>query len=229
MNPILQQMAAQGQSVFTASGDQGCASASSLADQPFITAVGGTTKGLGWVDGVVTNTYPGETCWAHCSGGYISGTWPIPSYQVAGASTNPHASQTMRNVPDIAAYASAISNPACFIYLGGKVSGSWQGTSIASPLWAAFAALANQYNGKLGLSRVGFLNPTLYAIGMSPEYASVIHNINDGNNNSNVGCRGFVCSSGYNLVTGWGSMNGATLFKELLSTLLKLLFKYNIS
>lgn len=214
LNTTLQQMAAQGQSVFAASGDSGCANLPSPGDQPFITGVGGTVKGSGYVNGV-TPTYPGENTWQYQSGGGISATWPIPSYQRAAAKGNPQASKTKRNVPDVAAFAGTHYAPWYYIYANGVDSGPWAGTSIASPLWAAFIALTNQSNQAQGLTNVGFLNPALYKIGASPQYSATFHDMNDGNSNANTGCRGYTAIAGYDLVTGWGSMNGAPLIAEL--------------
>ena len=46
------------------------------------------------------------------------------------------------------------------------------GTSVAAPLWAGFAALANQRAASAGLSSIGFLNPALYHIGTNSGYAA---------------------------------------------------------
>ncbi len=92
---IFQQIAAQGQSVFSAAGDAGsddCAgqaasavapnlSADDPASQPYVTGVGGTTM----VD--ATNP-PTETVWNNGpfgggGGGGISETWAMPSWQTA--------------------------------------------------------------------------------------------------------------------------------------------------
>ncbi len=108
----LQEMAVQGQSFFTASGDSGStmcyqATRTSLSHdnslsvidpggQPFATGVGGTF--LGNADGTTpTNgTYAGEGVWndggadalghqAAGSGGGVSSVWPMPAYQSGAA------------------------------------------------------------------------------------------------------------------------------------------------
>jgi subtilase family serine protease len=223
LNTVLIQMAAQGQSNFAGSGDDGSAGWGDPEDQPYITSVGGTLKGNGYVNGVVTAVYPGEGAWPN-SGGGISPIWPIPSYQKAAAALNKQASQTIRNYPDVSAYAGSNYLPKYFMYLNGQTSGAWGGTSLASPLWAAFICLANQNNAAHGLKNIGFLNPIIYEIGASPAYQTAFHDIADGVNNSQpIGggknSEGFVAVAGYDMITGWGSMNGANLIQTLESYL----------
>jgi subtilase family serine protease len=62
------------------------------------------------------------------------------------------ASASNRNFPDVAMTASGFE-----VVINGRVL-SESGTSLSSPLWAAFTALAAQRAGH----RLGFLNPTLY-------------------------------------------------------------------
>jgi hypothetical protein len=97
------------------------------------------------------------------------------------------------------------------IYTGCKAGGETTGladvvfgTSAATPLWAGFMALANQQNQAKG--RIGFPNPTLYAIGRGANYATSFNDIND-NTTSNAGCDGtqYTAVAGYDQVTGWGS------------------------
>jgi hypothetical protein len=83
------------------------------------------------------------------------------------------------------------------------------GTSAAAPLWAGFAALVNQRSVQNGAGLMGFLNPTLYAIGLtrgSPTdlYSNSFNDITSGNNANGFGS-GFSAVPGYDLVTGWGS------------------------
>ena len=72
------QMAAQGQSIFSAAGDSGAndnGSSLSIDDpsgQPYMTAVGGTTLTTG-----SGGAYVSETTWSSGGGG-VSSVWPIP-------------------------------------------------------------------------------------------------------------------------------------------------------
>jgi kumamolisin len=83
------------------------------------------------------------------------------------------------------------------------------GTSAAAPTWAGAIAQLNQVLGR----RVGFLNRELYSLGQEQQRggAAVFHDITQGSSTFN-GVRGFVAGPGYDLVTGWGSMNGPEFF-----------------
>ena len=106
LDPIFKELAAQGQSVFVATGDNGSRTpADSVwpADDPYVTAVGGTdltTNGPGgpWLS---------ETGWSGSAGMPSKNNVPIPGYQllpgVINASNN--GSTTLRNIPDVAAEA----------------------------------------------------------------------------------------------------------------------------
>ena len=85
-------MAAQGQSIYAASGDSGAfdngstLSVDDPASQPYMTAAGGTT-----LTTLANQTYVKETAWWDPTrkiggGGGISAVWPIPSWQVGAAS-----------------------------------------------------------------------------------------------------------------------------------------------
>ena len=55
------------------------------------------------------------------------------------------------------------------------------------------------------------MNPAIYSIGVGSGYAADFHDITSGSN-------GFSAVTGYDLVTGWGSPNGASLINALAST-----------
>ena len=133
--------AAQGQSLFVATGDNGSASAASYvwpSDDPLVVAVGGTditTKTAG-------GAWKSETGWSGSAGMPSKNKVPIPSYQqLSGVvtSTN-HASENCvtsrmsqrRPIP---------ANLSCY---DGACYGGNGGTSYAAPLWAGFLALVNQ-------------------------------------------------------------------------------------
>ncbi|MDQ2687573.1 MAG: S53 family peptidase, partial [Armatimonadota bacterium] len=106
---IFQQMAAQGQTIYSASGDFGAfddgktLSVDDPGSQPFVCAVGGTRLSVTGPGG----TYTGETTWNDgspadgASGGGVSAVWPLPSYQQGVVSAASGGSGTMRNVPDV--------------------------------------------------------------------------------------------------------------------------------
>jgi subtilase family serine protease len=202
IDPIFKEMAAQGQTVFVATGDNGSATPGDVvwpADDPYITAVGGTD---------LTTTGPGgawksETGWNGSAGMPSKNKVPIPSYQkIAGVinSLN-HGSKTLRNIPDVAAEANT-NQYSC--YDGGCFGGNG-GTSYAAPQWAGLTALANQQAIAGGGTALGFLNPALYAIGTGSSYDSDFHDITSGSNGK------YSAVTGFDLVTGWGSPNGPNL------------------
>jgi hypothetical protein len=89
------------------------------------------------------------------------------------------------------------------------------GTSCAAPLWAAFTALVNQQAVANGKSTVGFINPAVYAIGLSSELYADFHDITTGNNFSSSSPTQIPAVTGYDLCTGWGTPAGAALINAL--------------
>ena len=88
---------------------------------------------------------------------------------------------------------------------------SYGGTSFAAPLWAGYLALVNQQAMANGNKALGFINPSLYTIGAGSSYDTDFHDITSGSN-------GYSATTGYDLVTGWGSPNGANLLNALAGT-----------
>ena len=214
-DPIFQEFAAQGQSFVSASGDDGAFNESTYSFpsvDPYITVVGGTvltTSGRG-------GAWLAESAWPESGGGYVSGT-PIPGWQqLAGVITAPNqGSPEWRNSPDVAAEAD-FDNPT--VVNGNFVTG-YGGTSFAAPRWAGFLALVNQQSVANGRDTVGFINPVLYNLGLSSNYASALHDITNGSNPPETGGgSGFNAVPGYDLVTGWGSPAGAPLIDQLAGT-----------
>ena len=214
-NTIFKQMAAQGQSLFAASGDAGAYDNRSTltvddpASQPYVTGVGGTRLTTVSAGGA----YAGETTWnggsisAGAGGGGISQIWGFPAYQSGFISQAAGGSATSRNVPDVAL--DSDPNTGYAIY----VSGGWHiygGTSCAAPLWSAFTALVNQQRTANGLAVLGFANPSLYAVGAGANYAQDFHDTAD--NSSNLY---YHAVTGYDLATGLGTFNGVNLLADL--------------
>ena len=212
---IFKQMSTQGQTFFSASGDNGAfASGSNTlgvldpASQPYVTGVGGTTL---TVDS--SGNYVSESSWwanSNGGGGGISQVWSIPSYQTANGiiNLNNAGSTSSRNVPDV----SLNANPneiSYVIYFDGALE-LVGGTSAAAPIWAAFTSLVNEYRSQLGKPAVGFINPTLYSLGTSNEYSYVFHDINDGSTNGY-----YKAVTGFDLSTGWGSFKGQAMLLAL--------------
>lgn len=210
-DPIFMEFKAQGQTLFVASGDSDAYRTGSRyvypADDAYVTSVGGTdltTNGAG-------GSWKSETAWTPYSGGGISpNRIAIPSYQqTAGVITTANkGSKTYRNSPDVAAEA----NTDNYICYDGTCAGGWGGTSFAAPRWAAYLALVNQQSVAHGHGTLGFINPTIYSIGLgkgSTSYGTNFHDITSGNNGT------YSTQKGYDLVTGWGSPNGSNLINTL--------------
>jgi hypothetical protein len=217
-NQIYQQYAAQGQSFFQASGDQDAYTPDTFqtADNPYITIVGGTTltttgPGGAWASEAVWNwrtptPFGGE--WG--SGGGISPTVGIPSYQQGISMFASQGSITMRNVPDVALTADNI-----YVRANGADVLGEGGTSAAAPLWAGFTSLVNQQAAAAGLPPVGFLNPALYNIGKGTNYLAGFNDITRGDNYWPGSVTNYPAVSGYDLCTGWGTPNGTNLINLL--------------
>jgi kumamolisin len=209
---VFRQMAAQGISVYAASGDQGAdANGSGLSvedpgTQPFVVAVGGTHLNSG-ADGSYISESTWDQSFTSATGGGISQVWGLPSWQSQVATSLNLASNTMRNVPDISLDADPSTGYSIYLNGGWTVYG---GTSCATPIWAAFTALVNQNRVSSGLPALGFANPYLYAIGKAQANSPAFHDIRDGSTNGY-----YPAVSGYDDATGWGSMNGTNLFNQL--------------
>lgn len=209
------EMAMQGQSFFNASGDSDAYAGSvpTPADDPNITVVGGTTLTTtgpvgAWVSETVWNWGGGTG-----SSGGISTHIPIPTWQQGINMTTNQGSTTLRNLPDVALTADNV-----YVMYGNGEAGTFGGTSCATPLWAAFISLANQLALTNGQPTVGFLNPTVYAMGKGSNalsYTALFHDIATGNNESPSSPTRFSAEPGYDLCTGWGTPGGSNLVTAL--------------
>ncbi len=219
---FFEEFAAQGQTLFTASGDWG---AFPNPDEPYyypgedplVTAVGGTTLTTNGAGG----SWASETAWLYLISGYASGGGispdgiPIPSWQAGVANSSNGGSTTLRNVPDVA-MESDFDTWGCAIGGTGVLcDGVFSGTSLSAPRWAGFLALVNQQAASLGSPPLGFINPAIYAIGQGPNYDRDFHDVTTGNNNCCGQSLWFSAAPGYDLVTGWGSPNGQNLINDL--------------
>jgi hypothetical protein len=200
--PIFKELAAQGQSVFASSGDNGAYGTDLYpASDPFVTTVGGT---------VLSTTVPGGA-WAAETAGTSSGggitSYPIQSDQTPLINSQNQGSTTYRNVPDVAANATGF-----YVCSNGGTCGGSGGTSLATPLWAGFTALANQ---NADGTTIGFLNPIIYQLAQGSNYSSDFHDITSGNNFTASSPSLYSAVTGYDLVTGLGSPYGQNLINAL--------------
>ena len=135
------------------------------------------------------------------------GTWPP-----AGVAQDVG---SKRGTPDISM--SAAVDGAAWIYTSfGGVSVGWHlvgGTSEASPIFSGIVALADQ----VAHHRLGLLNPGLYLLGALSQHGSKSTGIVDvtSGNNSFAGVTGFDAGTGYDLASGWGTIDAAKFVPAL--------------
>jgi subtilase family serine protease len=201
LDPYLEQMRAQGQTFFAASGDngnwtEGDSFDSWPADNAWAVAAGGTHLETSAVDG----SWESETAWEWSGGGYSPDAIPLPPYQWFIPNGINQASTVLRNGPDVSANAD-YSYYICFDQSG--CQGDWGGTSFAAPLWAAYTALVNQQIANEGGGQgVGMVNFLFYWWAQwDGNYHNYFHDITQGADGK------FAALPGYDLVTGWGSPN----------------------
>jgi subtilase family serine protease len=221
-------MSAQGQSFFAASGDSdaytvGANSANGVdntslgnapASCPYITVVGGTTltttgPGGAWVSETAWNWGLNNGSYVGTSGG-VSSHYSLPAWQSNISMADNGGSTVYRNIPDVALTADNV-----FITYGNGRSEAIGGTSCATPLWAALAALMNQQAANAGRSPIGFINPAIYSIGKGGSYSSNFHDIGTGNNVWNESPDNYYAVAGYDLCTGWGTPIGQALINAV--------------
>jgi subtilase family serine protease len=241
---LFEEAAAQGQSVFAASGDNGSTCESTLATQmpasdPYVTAVGGTTlyaQSSFGAEPYATGRTPAEAVWNNGivsstptgTGGGLSSLFAMPSYQSGAAPTlgviGPESGGTCgaadcREVPDVSADGDGGSGYVVYSRGAWKVLG---GTGFAAQLWAAFAALTNASPACRGLS-IGFANPSLYQLTARSSGGSLFSDIVNASprtgaaDNDAAGTNGgrYAVHAGYDMATGLGSMHGAELAAAL--------------
>jgi subtilase family serine protease len=206
-DPFFQKFAAQGQSFFEAAGDQGAWRATKTwwpMESPLVICVGGTdlvTKGAG-------KGWASETVWVDGGGGISPDHFAIASWQkLKGVITKANEGSTKyRNGPDV----SANSNFTFYVCANQTTctSNVWGGTSFAAPMWAGYLALTNQQAAAHHDKAPGFINPTIYPLGLGSGYHTDFHDIT-------VGSNGFPATKGYDLATGWGSPNTDGLINAL--------------
>jgi hypothetical protein len=227
-NDLFLEAAAQGQTVFAASGDHGvkdCTGGASSnvrtvddpASQPYVTGVGGTSLtsvGPPPTESVWNSTWNNGAA-SGSGGGGVSSFWGVPSYQ-AGVVIPQSAvtcivprSTACREVPDVSADADILTGYSIFYSRHWTVFG---GTSAAAPTWAALAALANASVACTGKS-IGFANPALYQAART-DYGTYFNDVTSGNN-SFGGLSGFSAAGGYDMASGLGSPKGAAVAAAL--------------
>jgi hypothetical protein len=158
-------------------------------DSPWVTALGGSVPNLSPA-GRKIGPDPLWHVGRFSEGAGFSSVFPRPAYQngVAGITGS-----RMRSVPDITMDAQ-------------------NGTSEAAPLFAGVLALATQLNH----ADVGPINPALYGIlgpaGARDGIADVVKG-----NNSAPKVTGFTAARGFDVASGWGTINASRLVPSLVA------------
>jgi hypothetical protein len=208
-------MASLGQAFFMATGDAGAEPTQGgfPAAAQNLTIVGGTILTMNGAG----QSYGAESVWtdsgwsspASSGGGVAALTQPF--WQQSGINwTGNGGSSTQRNFPDVSMVAAGLAMCATW---GGSAHrlGTFEGTSVASPLWAGFMALVNQEVASQGGPTIGDVNPSIYAVGKGPASATSFNDIVTGTQLAgayskppyNVPPNHAV--PGFDLVTGWGT------------------------
>jgi kumamolisin len=190
---VFKQGAAQGQSFFAASGDDGSddngdgsTSVDFPASDPNVTGVGGTNLSTS-----TTTTWKSETGWNGSGGGYSS-VFALPSFQ-SGVKIG---TGNKRQVPDVSAQGGPTG---ISVYTQGQWT-SVYGTSGAAPIWAGVAAIYNQAAAAKGKTGLGSANAKLYGLAKTN-----FHDITSGSNGA------YRAGAGFDLVTGIGSPDTAKI------------------
>jgi subtilase family serine protease len=160
-------------------------------DSPWVTAVGGSVPNVSTTDGSKLGPDPVWHEGPFSEGAGYSSVYPRPSYQngVARITQSP-----MRSVPDI-------------------TTDAQDGTSEAAPLLSGVLALATQVNqGR----NVGPINPLLYGVLGPRGTRAGLEDVVSGNNSA-AHVPGFAAAPGFDVASGWGTINAATFVPSLVA------------
>lgn len=175
------------------------------SSDPLVTSIGGTqlhldAKGHRLSPDVVWNDGYGA------AGGGVSQVFSRPRYQnrVAGV-VGSH-----RGTPDISMTAAVDGGALVYLSFPGLDAGFYivGGTSEATPIFAGIVAAADQ----VAHHDVGFINPALYALHGS-RHAGIV-DVTSGNN-SFAGVTGYSAKAGYDLASGWGTIDAPDFVRAL--------------
>jgi subtilase family serine protease len=181
------------------------------SSDPLVTSIGGTQLHLA-SDG--TRTQPDSVWNDHkpygASGGGRSHVFTRPGFQNAVQSVV----GTQRGTPDVSMNAAVSSRVPVYLSYPGESKGWYlfAGTSEATPIFAGIIALAIQ---KLG-HRLGYINPALYRLAGNSS-AGIVDVV--GGNNSYDGVTGWPVTTGYDMGTGWGTINAAKFVPALVAAI----------
>ena len=173
------------------------------ASSPYALGCGGTSPILG----AGNTSIASEVVWNEGfsgTGGGISDLFPVPVYQEKLALPKSlNDGNVRRGVPDVAG--AAASTPGYRIVVN-DTEVVKDGTSAATPLWAALIAMVNAARGE----PIGFLNSALYS---NPGAFRLIER-----GNNRVQGMGYDAGDGWNACTGLGVPKGADIIAALSTT-----------
>jgi len=218
------------------------------AASPFITAVGATQIDQNSGVANLPNPPPGCSGQACASGGYeeavsyaqarfasgggFSFVASTPSWQATNVKNYLNSGVALppasyynaqgRGFPDVAAFGSNV-----LISSGGTIEGVG-GTSCSSPIVAGIFALLNDYVIQKTGKPLGFMNPLLYK--MAAQCSGCFNDITKGDNictedGCSSSCYGFVCTTGWDPVSGLGS----PIYPAMLNYIKNSILKENVS
>jgi len=202
--------AALGVSVCVASGDNGSSDGATdgavhvdfPASSPHALACGGTTVQLDAANAPVRETVWNDGAGRGATGGGVSDTFPLPSWQGSVGVPNRAGGGTGRGVPDVAGDADPATGYQVLVDGRRLVIG---GTSAVAPLWAALVCRLSQGLGR----RLGLLHPALYAhagTGLTP---AGFRDVTTGSNGA------YTAGPGWDPCTGLGAPDGQALLTAL--------------
>jgi subtilase family serine protease len=183
------------------------------SSDPLVTSVGGSQL---YLDNAGRRLQP-DSVWNDgfgAGGGGVSAVFPRPLFQIGVRG----AVGSHRGTPDISMSSAVDGGAWVYWSFAGTGGAGWYiigGTSEATPIFSGIVALADQWAGH----RLGLINPALYALG-----AYSAHGLNTGlvdittGNNSFNGVTGFNAGPGYDLASGWGTLNAARFVPALALT-----------
>ncbi|SNS76896.1 Ig-like domain (group 3) [Granulicella rosea] len=175
-----------------------------------------------WNETAADTVLLGYTSTFAAGGGGASAFFTKPAYQVGTGVP----SDSSRDVPDVSLNAAASHDGYLFCSQGLCTNGFRNaagnldvvgGTSVATPSFAALLALVEQKTA----TKIANANPYIYALANSTYYGNVFHDVTVGNNSNpctagTVNCPGggsigYNATAGYDLATGWGSVDATNL------------------
>ncbi|HTT26065.1 MAG TPA: S53 family peptidase [Thermoplasmata archaeon] len=211
ISAVLANATSAGVTVLASAGDSGAwgagtgQRAQNPADCPSVLTVGGTSLHVG-----AKGAYSSETGWYGSGGGYVGGRHE-PGYQVNASITDPY---KVLGKPDV----SAVADPSTGVWVYNSNQGGWYvvgGTSVACPIWAAFVADVNTQRAANAFAPLGSVDAYLYAdvygvAGAGTNYSVEFHDVTSGNN-------GWPAATGWDPVSGLGSLNAGPMAQQLAS------------